>query len=219
MDLRIRSVNLGRVRVIGYNNDGAVLSGIDKHPAASDSVFVRATGIDGDEQADLSVHGGVDKAVYAYPSAHWPWWESEKRLSCRPATFGENLTLDGCDEDTVAIGDRFRWGEAVLEVCQPRAPCYKLALHTARPDVPQGMTLSARCGWYFRIIEEGHAPAREAGLVRIARKDGPSVRDAFVALFNRTNDPQIMDRLLAVPELARSWRSALKAKRGEMRGS
>ena len=119
MNLRILSVNIARPRIIGIWQGEAVLSGIAKTPAAADTLFVGRTNIDGDGQADLSVHGGPDKAVYAYPSAHWSWWEGEKHLACGPATFGENLTLEGANENDVAIGDRFRWGGAILEISQP----------------------------------------------------------------------------------------------------
>lgn len=212
MDLRILSVNTARARVIGAVHGEPVISGIDKKPVAAASVQVRALGIQGDEQADLTVHGGADKAVYAYPVEHWPWWESEKKLSCRPATFGENLTLKGADENTVAIGDRFQWGDAILEVSQPRAPCYKLAIHTNRPDVPQLMTHSARCGWYFRVVEEGGGPVENAKLVHMSGSGGPTVRDAFVALFDRMAATELCVRVRDTPGLAESWRQAMSSK-------
>jgi MOSC domain-containing protein YiiM len=211
MDLAILSVNIGGMRIIGSADGEPVLSGIDKRPVAQE-VVVRRLGIEGDAQADLTVHGGLDKAVYAYPSRNWPWWKAAKQLDCAPATFGENLTLDGCDEDDVAIGDRFRWGDAVLEISQPRAPCYKLAIHTGRPDVPQAMTVFARCGWYCRVVEEGRAQATDTKISRVAARGGPSVRDTFRALF----DPRMADtakmRVLEAPELAESWRRSLLRK-------
>jgi len=212
MNLRILSVNIARPRIIGMWNGEAVLSGIAKKPAAADTLFVGRTNIDGDGQADLSVHGGPDKAVYAYPSAHWQWWEGEKHLACGPATFGENLTLEGANENDVAIGDRFRWGDAILEISQPRAPCYKLAVHTARPDAPGLMTLSARCGWYLRVIAEGAAPALDATMERIIESDGPSVRDAFKALFDPRISTAERRRVHDTPALAEAWRRGLAAK-------
>jgi MOSC domain-containing protein YiiM len=212
MNPRILSVNTARARVIGAVHGEPVLSGIDKKPVATGSVFVRMLGIDGDQQADLSVHGGVDKAVYAYPSGHWPWWEREKKLSCRPATFGENLTLEGADENSVSIGDRFQWGDAILEVSQPRAPCYKLAIHTSRPDVPQLMTHSARCGWYFRVVGEGAAPVQNANLVHISDGGAPTVREAFVALFDRRAAFELCVRVRDSARLAGNWRGAVGAK-------
>jgi MOSC domain-containing protein YiiM len=211
MNLRILSVNIGRPRVIGAVHGEPVLSGIDKKAVDADSVFVGKLDIDGDEQADLSVHGGVDKALYAYPAEHWPWWENEKKFPCRPASFGENLTLEGADENAVAIGDRFRWGDAVLEVSQPRAPCYKLAIH-ARPDIPQWMTITARCGWYFRVIDEGKAPVRGAKLTCVTLSGGPSVYETFVALFGRANDNDARIRVRDTRQLAESWRRAVALK-------
>ena len=199
-------------KIIGTAHGEPVISGIAKRAVEASDVFVGATNIAGDGQADLEVHGGVDKAVYAYPSEHWPWWAREKKLACAPGTFGENLTLAGADENEVRIGERFRWGGALLEISQPRAPCFKLAIHTGRPDVPQAIALSARCGWYLRVIEERAAPAHGASLVRIAPGNGPSVRDAFAALFSTTFDLNTLHRIHAAPALSQAWRVALGKK-------
>lgn len=216
MNLRILSVNIARARVIGMHEGHAVLSGIDKKAVADEGVVaVDRLGIAGDEQADLSVHGGVDKAVYAYPAEHWEWWTREHAVACRAATFGENLTLHGALEDDVAIGDRFRWGDVLLEISQPRAPCYKLAIHTGRASAPQVMTLSARCGWYLRVIEEGRTASR--ALERVHASGGPSVRDAFLALFARHVDEAKLSRIHDVPALAESWRRPLARKIAALR--
>ena len=217
MNLRILSVNVGRARVIGHVHGEPVRSGIVKTPVTAPSLFVGRTNIAGDEQADLTVHGGADKAVYAYPSEHWPWWEGEKHLACEPATFGENLTLEGANENDVAIGDRFRWGDAILEISQPRAPCYKLAMHTARPDAPQIMTLSARCGWYLRVISEGAAPSRDAAMERIAECAGPTVRETFAALFDPRSSTDQRRRIHDTAALAEAWRRGLAAKLADSR--
>ncbi|MGC9952945.1 MAG: MOSC domain-containing protein [Rhizomicrobium sp.] len=214
----ILSVNAGLPEVIYTASGEAVLSGIAKRVVAANSVLVRALGIEGDGQADLEAHGGVDKAVYAYPSDHWPWWETEKKLTCAPNSFGDNLTLAGGDESLVRIGDRFRWGEAILEISQPRAPCFKLAIHTKRPDVPQAMILSARCGWYLRMIAEGAAPTRGATLVRIAASDGPTVRESFVALFSPTPDRDALRRIHDAPALSAAWRHSINKKIAALRG-
>jgi MOSC domain-containing protein YiiM len=112
----------------------------------------------------------------------------------------------------VFIGDRFRWGDAVLEVSQPRAPCFKLALHTRREDVPPLMTLSARCGWYYRVVTEGEAPVRDAVLTRMEQANGPSVRETFRALFDRRVDGAACARIRDVPQLADAWRRGLAKK-------
>jgi MOSC domain-containing protein YiiM len=114
-------VNVGQPRVIGERDGAPLLSAIGKQPVGATSITVRRLGLDGDAQANLRVHGGPDKAVYAYPADHWTWWE-EKRIGCWPARFGENLTVEGAEETQVQVGDRFSWGDVVLEVSQPRSP-------------------------------------------------------------------------------------------------
>jgi MOSC domain-containing protein YiiM len=208
MDLRPLSVNVGRPRVVAVINGERVYSGIAKAPLAREQVFVGRTNIDGDAQADLTVHGGPDKAVYAYPADNWRWWETEHTLPCAPNTFGENLTLEGADETQVSIGDRFRWGDAELEVAQPRGPCYKLAIHTHRADTPQIMTISARCGWYFRVTREGEAKPHST-LTRIHASGGPSVRDAFAAAYHPQVSETARRAVFEAPELAENWRDAV----------
>ena len=207
--LEILSVNVGRPRPIGTRAGEVVRSGIAKTAVSAERVRIGLTNIDGDEQADLMVHGGADKAIYVYPADHWSWWEKEHGLACQPATFGENLTLSGADESAIAIGDRFRWGSAVIEVSQPRAPCYKFAMHTGREDAPQLMTLSARCGWYLRVIEKGDAPVRGGKIERILESGGPSVRDAFVAALHPRVPRELCLRVHDAPALAQSWRGAV----------
>lgn len=209
MKLRLLSVNVGMPREIGRLHGEPVLSGIAKAPLSLSTVFVGPTNIDGDGQADLSVHGGEDKAVYCYPADHWPWWEREKAFPCRPAAFGENLTVEGADETEVAIGDRFRWGEVVLEVSQPRAPCFKFAIFANRADAPALMTASGRTGWYFRVIQEGRASVGASVLARESVAGGPSVREAFFAAVHAHPDRETLHRVADSPALASSWRSAV----------
>src|SRR5882724_7357343 len=188
LELRILSVNVARPRLLALDNGETFTSAIGKQPLAARTVTVGRTNLDGDAQADLEHHGGAVKAVYAYPADHWPWWETEHGFSCRPGAFGENLTLEGADETSVAIGDRFEWGEALLEITQPRVPCFKFQFHSARADAGALMTLSARCGWYFRVLAEGTAPVGGACLNRTAIGEGPSVREAFIAAFDKRFD-------------------------------
>jgi MOSC domain-containing protein YiiM len=211
MKLQIRAVCVGRPRPLGIRNGQPVPSGIAKQIVSSEQISVGLTNLAGDEQADLRVHGGVDKAVYAYPSDHWAWWQSVHGLVCSPATFGENLTLIGADETQISIGDRFRWGSAELEVSQPRAPCFKLGLHTEREDVPQLMTISARCGWYFRVRVEGVAPAISgAHLERIHAEAGPTVRQCFVAALHPEIPQEERRRVASTERLSRDWRGAVE---------
>lgn len=208
MRLRILSVNVGRPKIVALMNGEPVRSGIGKRPVGRDRVFVDKLNIDGDGQADLTVHGGFDKAVYAYPASHWPWWETEHHLACSPGTFGENLTLESSDETEICIGDRFRWGDVEMEVAQPRAPCFKFAIHTQRSDAPQLMTLTGRCGFYLRVTQEGFAPAEDAWLERIHASGAANVREAFFAVLGRVPN-EILKHVLAAPGLAESWRVAV----------
>jgi MOSC domain-containing protein YiiM len=209
MKLRILSVNVGRPRIIAVMNGEPVRSGIGKRPSTQDRLFVNKLNIDGDAQADLTVHGGVDKAVYAYSASHWPWWENEHQLACAPNTFGENLTLDAGDEIEICIGDRFRWGEVELEVAQPRAPCFKFLIHTQRGDVAQLMTQSGRCGFYLRVTQEGFAPAEGAVLERTYASGAASVREAFFAVLGKAPSDGLR-HVLAAPGLAPNWSAAVE---------
>ena len=204
MKLCLLSVNVGQPKQIGVRDGEPLMSAIEKTKISAQSIAVRALGLDGDTQANLIAHGGVDKAVYAYPSDNWEWWESEKNFACFPARFGENLTLAGAAENEVAIGDRFSWGEAVLEISQPRAPCNKFQIYSGRPDMAAAMTLSGRCGWYLRVIQEGSAPA-DGIMERISRSGGPSVRETFFAAFNRKMDPARKEEIASFPALAEAW--------------
>lgn len=204
--IRLIATSVGRPRIIGTVHDEPVRSAIFKRLVTEAHVSVGATNIAGDEQADLAVHGGPDKAVYLYPADHWPWWEREHALACAPASFGENLTVEGADETQIRIGDRLRWGDVLLEVSQPRGPCYKLGLF-ARPDAPQLMTLSARCGWYCRVLNAGIAPTSGA-LEHIPASGTPSVRDAFVAVYHPRVAREAIAAVFATPMLAESWKNA-----------
>jgi hypothetical protein len=123
-----------------------VSTGIYKEPVGG-RIMLRRHNLDGDQQADLTVHGGWDKAVYVYPSEHYPLWQAELPAMRLPyGIFGENFTTGGLDESSVHIGDQFRIGGAIVEVTQPRMPCYKLGIRFKRPDMPKRFHASGRCG-------------------------------------------------------------------------
>lgn len=210
MRLDLLSVNIARPKIIGTVNGEPVLSAIGKKPVRGD-VLVTRTGIEGDEVADPSVHGGIDKAVYAYPADNWDWWEREHGLPCAPATFGENLTLRGADETQIRIGDRFQWGDCVLEVAQPRGPCFKLGIHTGRPEAPQIMTLSGRVGWYCRVLQPGRAGTT---IARIEASNSPTVMEAFFARHDLSTPKELVARVHAAPALAENWRSGVARRLG-----
>ena len=210
--LRLLSVNVATPSRLGEQNGETVTSAIAKNPVATPTIRVGFTNLEGDAQANLEKHGGPDKAVYAYPADNWDWWEKEKNFPCRPGAFGENLTLAGADETAVHIGDRFAWGDAVLEIAQPRAPCSKFQLYSGRADASALMTLSGRCGWYYRVVAAGRAPVTGGTLVPLPGNGGPTVREAYVAAFDARFDPVRRRALAGWPSLSEAWRKRLLAR-------
>ena len=154
----VASVQVGRAAPLGP--DG-VLSGFVKH-AVKGSVQVTATGIVGDEQADLSVHGGPEKAVYAYAESRYDQWQAafpRHAALLVPGGLGENLTIAGCDETLVCLDDIVRIGTCLLQVSQPRQPCFKFALRFDDPGMPRAMVKNGFCGWYYRVLQPGQLAA------------------------------------------------------------
>jgi MOSC domain-containing protein YiiM len=207
----LAAVNVGTPSVLASVKGENVWSGIRKAPVSSDAtLWLSEVNLSGDGQADLSVHGGVDKAVYSYPSEHLAAWTNELADDLGPAPFGENLSTIGALEDGVHIGDVWSWGSALLQVAQPRWPCFKLALYRDRADVQARMRSTGRTGWYLRVLGVGEVPA--AGPIEVASTDTArvSVRDAHLAMLDvHLTD---LDRVLTVaghPALAGQWRTPL----------
>ncbi len=148
---------MSRGRALMVYKGATINTGIFKKPV-SGRVALRTLNLDGDRQADLSVHGGPYKAVYAYPSEHYEYWRRElPGWSCRLGMFGENFTTEGLNEDELHIGDRFRVGSSTLMVRQPRMPCYKLAAKFQRDDMIERFLHSGRSGFYFSVEQEGRS--------------------------------------------------------------
>lgn len=209
LELSVLGVSVGTPQVLAEVDGQPVISAIRKDPVPGEVIWLGRTNLAGDAQADLNVHGGVDKAVYAYPAAHADWW-AERGVTYRPGFMGENLTLSGADEGVVRIGDRFAWNEALLEVSEPRAPCFKFALMTGRPDAPQAMTLSGHCGWYMRVLKEAHVPVTGLLVRTHTNTNAPTVRQAFSIRFRPASDPALLERVITFPALADSWRDSLR---------
>ncbi len=190
-------------------NDEVVLTSIFKH-AVTGRVWVGATNIVGDDQSDRTVHGGPEKAVYAYPSEHYRAWQTELGLASLPwASFGENLTTRGLRESVVRIGDRYRIGGAGFIVTQPRMPCYKLEIRFGRSDMIRRFTSVDRSGFYFAVEQEGEIGVDDA--IELIEQDP---RDLTVAEVYRLKlGGGTRDRLeLAAghPALARGWRESFQ---------
>lgn len=209
-DIGLATVNVGTPALLGEVNGERVWSGIRKRPVAAGSrLWLSWLDLAGDGQADLDVHGGRDKAVYAYPSEHLVPWSDEFGEAMTDAPFGENLSTIGVLESEVGIGDVWRWGEATLQVTQPRWPCYKLSLHRDRVDIGPRFRASGRTGWYLRVLEPGEVPVD--GPIQLAERDraGISVLDAHLALLDRTATREGLRTVAEHPALAEQWRIPL----------
>ena len=207
-EIRLVSVNVAKPQLLGRHRGRPVTSGIAKRPVTAEFLWLDRRNLEGDAQADLEVHGGPDKAVYAYPSEHWPAWSAELGQDIGPAAFGENLSTAGGTEDDVCIGDRWFWGDAVLEVCQPRSPCFKLAIHRGRGDIGRRFKESGRSGWYLRVLQPGRVPV--AGPIRVE----PHAMGATVVVVQEAVGPgaapvEVIEALLCVEPLADEWKKAL----------
>lgn len=204
-EIVVRAVAVGTPVVIGRNRRGEVVSGICKHHLSVDTVRIGRLNLEGDGQADLRNHGGVDKAVYSYPAEHLPFWRSEIGYEKEEAPFGENLSTLGVTEDDARIGDVWRWGSAVLQVSQPRWPCYKLVLHSGHDDMITRFVAAARSGWYLRVLKPG--TARRSEPIHLEGRDpvGITVRMAFDAARGLL-DPAATAEVNAHPALADAWR-------------
>jgi MOSC domain-containing protein YiiM len=209
--MRIVSVNVGRPREVPWRGE-LVRTGIFKAPVAG-RVAVRGHNLAGDGQADPSVHGGHDKAVYAYPSEHFPFWRAlYPEVGIAPGALGENLTLEGWLEDEVCVGDRFRAGSAELVVTQPRSPCFKLGVRFGRPDVVKRFRAEDRPGFYLSIAVPGELAAGDP-FERIERDPRRvSVNDIVRLRRDEPDDPDLLRRAVAVPALPEEYRRELEAR-------
>ena len=205
--MKLLSVNVGLPREVEWNRR-TIRTSIFKAPV-SGRVPVRKLNLDGDQQSDLTVHGGVDKAIYVYPSEHYRFWREElPGVDLEWGAFGENFTTEGgLDDKSVYIGDRFRIGSAEFVVTQPRMPCFKLGIRFGRADIIKRFLHSGRNGFYFAVAQEGEVAAADS--IELLKRDenGIAIAD-IVDLY--TADAAKQDLLQRVSELAalpENWRA------------
>jgi MOSC domain-containing protein YiiM len=203
--MKIISLNVARPRLAMYNGS-SVSTGIFKEPITG-PVALRTLNLDGDRQADLAVHGGPYKAVYAYPAEHYEFWRQELPGTDLPwGMFGENFTTDGLFENELYIGDRLQIGSAQIMVRQPRIPCYKLALKFRRSDILARFLRSGRSGFYFSVEQEGTVAdgdsfewaGREPHAISIADMNRLFSEDRYNA--------ELLQKAIATPDLPEDWR-------------
>jgi MOSC domain-containing protein YiiM len=204
-DMKLISVNVGLPRIVMSDGD-PVSTGIFKEPVAG-RVMLRSLNLDGDRQADLSVHGGPSKAVYVYPSEHYDYWKREfPEMKLPWGMFGENFTTAGLFESELSIGDKFRVGSAVMMVTEPRMPCYKLGIKFGRADIVKRFLASERTGFYFAVLQEGEVGAGDP--IELVKKGERSVRvSELTQLYTREkHNAGLLRRAIEVEALPESWK-------------
>ncbi|MEM8747342.1 MAG: MOSC domain-containing protein [Actinomycetota bacterium] len=211
--IRFDTVRVARPAPIGESALG-LTSAIAKTAVEGTELHLGPINLAGDDQADRTVHGGPDKAVYAHPAEHLAAWatdlEEPELTSTGSAPFGENLSTFGATETTAHIGDLWHWGDAVLEICQPRWPCQKLTVHRASARVGPLMRSSGRTGWYLRVLRPGTVPT--SGTIDVEpHSAGVTVFDAHRAMLDRRlDDRDLVERVAGLGgTLAAEWRMPL----------
>lgn len=207
--MKLLSVNVSRPQEVFY--DGKIITtGIFKEPV-SRRVRLRSLNLDGDDQADRSVHGGIHKAVYVYSIENYDYWQRKLgRDGFSYGQFGENFTVEGMPEDQVYLGDIYRVGEALVEVTQPRAPCFKLGLKMGLPHFPKMFLASERSGFYLRVLQEGEVGAGDV-IERIKiEPERMTVREIHHLLFFDRQNVAAARRALRISALAPGWRGSFE---------
>lgn len=209
--MKLISVNVGLPREVAWSG-GMATTGIFKQPVDG-PVRVRGVNLAGDGQADLSVHGGPYKAVYAYPAEHYDYWRKElSDPELAWAAFGENLTTEGLNESAVHIGDRFRMGTTELVVTQPRMPCYKLGIKFGTQEIVKHFLMSRRTGFYFSVAKEGEIEKGDAIELVGVEAGNLTVADITRLYAFETNDREGLRRAARLEALPESWREYFEEK-------
>jgi len=210
VEYRVLSVNVGRAMEVVRGGE-TYRTAIGKRPV-SGPVRLSELGFDGDEQADTENHGGPDKAVCVYSHAHYPYWERELGMTLPFGAFGENVTVADLREEDVRIGDVFRLGSALVQISQPRRPCYKLGDRFGRSDLPLLVERTGYTGFYMRVLEEGIVAPED--MMRLERRGRSGITVAFAGevLFRRREDADAIRTLLEAEALAESVRRSLEAR-------
>jgi MOSC domain-containing protein YiiM len=202
----IHSVNVGQPRTMEAGGK-TVTTSIFKSPVEG-RVAVRKHALEGDTQSNLAVHGGPDKAVYGYPLEHFDFWRAQyPDLEIEFGFFGENLVTTGMFEGALHIGDRYRFGSAVLEVSEPRFPCAKMVARIGDPESAEKFIASRKSGYYLRVIEEGAVAVGDT-IELVDSSDYPlTIREVVDAHANKDSDPELLRRAIDCPRLPEKWRT------------
>ncbi|MBV9334734.1 MAG: MOSC domain-containing protein, partial [Solirubrobacterales bacterium] len=208
--MRLLSVNVGTRREVEWNGR-TVRTAFFKKPVEGPRL-VGHLGVEGDEQADLVGHGGVNRAVFVYQQNSYRHWEAFLgRQPMPPGTFGENFTVEAMADEEVCIGDRYRIGEALFEISQPRVTCFKVGMVLREPRMPALLYEHGRPGFYLRVLEDGHVQARDPIELVVRGAEGMTVREISALLYLPGHSEAKLRRALRVPALPEGWRGAFEA--------
>jgi MOSC domain-containing protein YiiM len=205
-NVKLISLNVGLPREVNWDGK-TVMTGIFKEPVDV-PVVLRSLNLDGDRQADLTVHGGISKAVYAYPVEHYEYWKGQLPDRQLPfGMFGENFTTVGLLENEVNVGDRFQVGNAEVMVTEPRLPCYKLGIKFGRPDILRMFLESRRTGFYFAVVKEGQVKAGDS--IDLVSRDNNKITIADITRLYafEKDDVETLRRVVKLEALSESWRN------------
>lgn len=200
--LSVAGVFIGKAEDIG----GGLRSAIDKRPL-SHRLWLWPQGLGNDEQGDTRFHGGPERALHHYPAEHYAYWrERYPQVSWQAPGFGENLSTQGMTEKQVCIGDVFRWGDALLQVSQPRSPCYRLSRRWSLQQLPHDVQDSGRCGWFYRVLKPGFVSVENP--LELAERTYPSlsVAQAVAYFFHTPLEREGLQQLQMCPALSARWR-------------
>jgi MOSC domain-containing protein YiiM len=203
--VKLVALNVARPRLVVYKGK-TINTGIFKLPV-SGPLRLRTLNLDGDRQADLSVHGGPYKAVYGYPAEHYPFWRQQLPGVDLPwGMFGENFTTTGLAEDELHVGDRFQIGSSIVMVRQPRTPCHKLAAKFQRDDILERFLLSGRSGFYFSVEQEGSVAEGDAFQLLKRNREGITISEMNRLFVREKYNPELLRKAIGTAALPEDWR-------------
>jgi MOSC domain-containing protein YiiM len=218
--MKVLSINVGLPKKVLFNGQ-TVTTAIFKDPVKG-SITLHKLNLDGDRQADLTVHGGVDKAVYSYPAEHYDYWRKQfPNLDIKWGMFGENFTTEGLIEDTVNVGDQFQIGSAKLMATQPRMPCYKLGIRFGHMEIIRKFLVSGRPGIYFKVLKEGQVQISDK--IESVRKDenNVTVKDIvhlYITRDHAVDNIETMRRAIKINALPEGWKYEFKQNIEQLEG-
>lgn len=213
--MKVRSVNISLSKQVQYK-DKNIATGIFKQPV-SGRIAVNQVNLAGDQQVDLENHGGEHKAVYGFASEHYPFWQHKLALDDLAfGQFGENLTIDGLDEKRLCIGDQIQVGQTILEITQPRVPCFKLGMAFGLDTMPRLFVENAATGIYFRVIKTGTVAAGDMVTRTFRHPDNVTVHALFRAYFDKhlliEEKKETLKKALVIHALSTEWRDKIEAR-------